>query len=187
MNNKYCLCYMEDNSHNIIENPDAIEEEGEPTETMKNEYIDKLTLELLINKTHYHKYLSKSDPKKYDEYKEYKAKLRKYAVDIIDITSQLIEDPKKMYSNDIEESFHSYVKSIIKYFEIKEIQDANTQSEYNNEDDVIFTKFDNDRNHADKSDENADHMKSYWGKEKVIKKPSSYVHYDMNIFRKKNI
>jgi hypothetical protein len=95
-----------------------------------------------------------------------------------------------MYSNDIEESFHSYVKSIIKYFEIKEIQDANTQSEYNNEDEVIFTKFDNDRNHADKSDksdENADHMKSYWGKEKVIKKPSSYVHYDMNIFRKKNI
>ena len=106
---------MEDNSHNIIENPDMVDGEREPA---KNEYIDKLTLELLINKTHYHKYLSKSDPKKYDEYKEYKAKLRKYAIDIIDITSQLIEDPKKMYSNDIEDSFNSYVKSIIKYFEI---------------------------------------------------------------------
>ena len=176
---------MEDNSHNIIENPDAMEGEGEgePTETIKNEYIDKLTLELLINKTHYNKYLSKSDPKKYDEYKEYKAKLRKYAIDIIDITSQLIEDPKKMYSNDIEESFHAYVKSIIKYFEIKEIQDANTHSEYNNEDEVIFTKFDNGTN---QSDENTDQMKSYWGKEKVVKKPSSFVHYDMNLFRKKN-
>ena len=172
---------MEDNSHNIIENPDAITEEH--NETTKNEYIDKLTLELLINKTHYHKYLSKSDPKKYDEYKEYKTKLRKYAVDIIDITSQLIEDPKKMYSNDIEESFNSYVKSIIKYFEIKEIQDANTKSEYNNEDEVIFTKFDNGTN---QTDENNDNMKSYWGKEKVVKKPSSYVHYDMNLFRKKN-
>ena len=174
---------MEDNSDNIIENPDTIDGETETNDTPKNEYIDKLTLELLINKTHYHKYLSKSDPKKYDEYKEYKAKLRKYGVDIIDITSQLIEDPKKMYSNDIEESFHSYVKSIIKYFEIKEIQDSNTQSEYNNVDEVIFTKFDNENN---QSDENSDQMKSYWGKEKVVKKPSSYVHYDMNMFRKKN-
>lgn len=174
---------MEDNSHNIIENLHALEGETATNDTSKNEYIDKLTLELLINKTHYHKYLSKSDPKKYDEYKEYKAKLRKYGVDIIDITSQLIEDPKKMYSNDIEESFHSYVKSIIKYFEIKEIQDANTQSEYNNEDEVIFTKFDNENN---QSDEKSDQMKSYWGKEKVVKKPSSYIHYDMNMFRKKN-
>lgn len=174
---------MEDNSHNIIENLHALEGETATNDTSKNEYIDKLTLELLINKTHYHKYLSKSDPKKYDEYKEYKAKLRKYAIDIMDITSQLIEDPKKMYSNDIEESFHSYVKSIIKYFEIKEIQDANTQSEYNNEDEVIFTKFDNENN---QSDEKSDQMKSYWGKEKVVKKPSSYIHYDMNMFRKKN-
>jgi hypothetical protein len=173
---------MEENSDNIIENPSTMEGGGE-TEPAKNEYIDKLTLELLINKTHYHKYLSKSNPKKYDEYKEYKAKLRKYAIDIIDITSQLIEDPKKMYSNDIEDSFNSYVKSIIKYFEIKEIQDANTKSEYNNDDEVIFTKFDNGTN---QSDENNDNMKSYWGKEKVVKKPSSYVHYDMNLFRKKN-
>jgi hypothetical protein len=177
---------MEDNSHNIIENPDTMEGQVEPVETVKNEYIDKLTLELLINKTHYNKYLSKSDPKKYDEYKEYKSKLRKYAVDIIDITSQLIEDPKKMYSNDIEESFNSYVKSIVKYFEIKEIQEANTQSEYNNDDEVIFTKFDNNNNESDNTYENSDHMKSYWGKEKVVKKPSSYVHYDMNLFRKKN-
>lgn len=177
---------MEDNSHNIIENPCTIEGEGEPNKTNKNEYIDKLTMELLINKTHYHKYLSKSDPKKYDEYKEYKAKLRKYAIDIIDVTSQLIEDPKKMYSNDIEESFHAYVKSIIKYFEIKEIQDTNTHCEYNNEDDVIFTKFDNDNKEPDQSYEKNDTMKSFWGKEKVVKKPSGYVHYDMNIFRKKD-
>lgn len=173
---------MEDNSNNIIENPDTITRE--PTETTKNEYIDKLTLELLINKTHYHKYLSKSDPKKYDEYKEYKAKLRKYGVDIIDITSQLIEDPKKMYSTDIEETFNSYMKSIIKYFEIKEIQDSNKQSEYNNEDDVIFTKFDNN---TETNDNNTnDTVKSYWGKERVVKKSSNYIHYDMNMFRKKN-
>jgi hypothetical protein len=182
---------MEDNSHNIMENLDKTKGEKEvdatePPKNENNEYIDKLTLELLINKTHYHKYLSKSDPKKYDEYKEYKAKLRKYAVDIIDITSQLIEDPKKMYSNDIEESFHAYVKSIIKYFEIKEFQYTNTHSEYNNEDEVIFTNFDNDQRDSNQSDENTHQMKSYWGKEKVVKKPSSYVHYDMNLFRKKH-
>ena len=37
--------------------------------------IDKLTLELLINKQHYSKCLSKTDPKKYDEFKGVNPKL----------------------------------------------------------------------------------------------------------------
>ena len=51
----------------------------------KNEYIDKLTMELLLNKNHYSKYLAKTDPKKHDQFQEYKSKLRKYSVEIMDI------------------------------------------------------------------------------------------------------
>jgi hypothetical protein len=161
--------------------------------------IDKLTLELLINKQHYSKYLSKTDPKKHDEYKEYKSKLRKYSVDIVDITSQLIENPKTMFSSEIEETFDAYVKSIFKYFEMKELEKTN---EYNNtyineDEDVMFGNCDslllkkqddnqeNQENNEEKSQEQSPMMKSFWGKEKVIKKNSILPHYDMNMFQRK--
>jgi hypothetical protein len=161
--------------------------------------IDKLTLELLINKQHYSKYLSKTDPKKHDEYKEYKSKLRKYSVDIVDITSQLIENPKTMFSSEIEETFDAYVKSIFKYFEMKELEKANEyNNDYKNEDeDVMFGNCDslllkkqddnqeNQENNEEESQEQSPMMKSFWGKEKVIKKNSILPHYDMNMFQRK--
>ena len=166
--------------------------------------IDKLTLELLINKQHYSKYLSKTDPKKHDEYKEYKSKLRKYSVDIVDITSQLIDNPKTMFSAEIEETFDAYVKSIFKYFEIKELEKSNEYNYDNNkneDEDVLFGNCDNNllqnagqRQERAQETENEEHseeqegspmMKSFWGKEKVIKKSSTIPYYDMNMFHKK--
>jgi len=163
--------------------------------------IDKLTIELLINKQHYSKYLSKTDPKKHDEYKTYKSKLRKYSVDIIDITSQLIENPKTMFSTEIEETFDAYVKSIFKHFEIKELEQAN---EYNNDyyknddEDVMFGNCDNllqkkeetgDQENAETNDtesnEQSPMMKSFWSKDKVIKINSVIPHYDMNMFQRR--
>jgi hypothetical protein len=166
--------------------------------------IDKLTLELLINKQHYSKYLSKTDPKKHDEYKEYKSKLRKYSVDIVDITSQLIENPKKMFSAEIEESFSCYIKSIFKHFELKELEKSNEYNHngYKNEDDddVLFGNCDNlmkgqqqseednaeNEHHTEEERDSSPVMKSFWGKETVIKKNSVIPYYDMNMFHKKS-
>jgi molecular chaperone DnaK (HSP70) len=71
------------------------EEPNEPIDEMipkgkTNEEIDKLTLELLLNKNHYSKYLQHTDTKKYDEFKTFKSKLKKHSIDIVDITSELI-------------------------------------------------------------------------------------------------
>ena len=163
--------------------------------------IDKLTLELLINKQHYSKYLSKTDPKKHDEYKTYKSKLRKYSVDIIDITSQLIENPKTLFSTEIEETFDAYVKSIFKHFEMKELEKANEYNNdyYKNEDeDVMFGNCDNllqkkeeteyqenAETNDTESNEQSPMMKSFWSKDKVIKKNSVLLHYDMNMFQRR--
>jgi adenylosuccinate lyase len=46
------------------------------TEIMSN--IDKLTLELLINKTQYSKYIKKTNPKKFLEQQNYLGKIAKY-------------------------------------------------------------------------------------------------------------
>jgi hypothetical protein len=132
-------------------------------EVPKNEYIDKLTMELLLNKNHYAKYLANTDPKKHDEYKTFKSNLRKHSVDIIDITSQMLENPKVALSADIEESFDAYVKSLLRHFELKEIE--NPIKEETQDEDVLFGEIDEPKP-----------SHSFWGKERVVKSQVSSAH-----------
>jgi hypothetical protein len=143
-----------DDSEPLLENPN---------DGPKNEYIDKLTMELLLNKNHYSKYLAKTDPKKHDQYQEYKSKLRKYSVEIIDITSQLIENPKSAPSLDIDDSFNTYVKSILRHFELKELE--NPQDKKDEDEDMLFGEMNTEPLVPKPS-------KSFWGKERVVKKSS---------------
>ena len=171
-----------------MENNDLIDIDHEENENTKdyenpdqplpknNAEIDKLTLELLLNKNHYSKYLSKNDPKKYDEFREFKAKLRKYSIDIVDITSQLIENPKKPFSTDIEDSFLTYVKSIFRHLELKKMENSSSHNE--DDDDVLFGNFDKP------DDESTPMIKSFWGKTQVVKKQSDFANFDMRMFGK---
>lgn len=136
-------------------------EEQHQHQKQQNEYIDKITLELLLNKNHYSKYLAKTDPKRYDEFKDYKSKLRKYSIDIVDITSQLIEHPKTQYSKEIEETFEIYTKSIFKYYEMKDLENANEYNKKEVDDDIMFDKVET----VTPSIQN-----SFWSRERVIKK-----------------
>lgn len=169
-----------------MENSDSIDSENEIIEDnqehlpINNAEIDKLTLELLLNKNHYSKYLSKNDPKKYDEFREFKSKLRKYSIDIVDITSQLIENPKKPFSSDIEDSFLTYVKSIFRHLELKKIE--NSGSHNDDDDDVLFGNFDKPDETND--DESTPMIKSFWGKTQVVKKQSDFANFDIRMFGK---
>ena len=104
----------------------------------KNEYIDKLTLELFMNKTNYNKYLAKKDPGQYDKLKDYKMKLQKYMVDIVDITRQLIDNPQDPPNTEIGEEFADYSKSIIKYLEMKELETPKTLYKKEEDDETMF-------------------------------------------------
>ena len=132
------------------------------SEPAKNEYLDKLTMELFLNKSHYAKYLAKTDPKKHDEYRTFTNKLKKYAVDIVDITSSLIENPKQAPTLDIEESFDVFVKSIIRHIEMKEIENPPDHEEERDED-TLFGQMDEQEDVAP--------SQSFWSKERVVKKP----------------
>jgi len=57
--------------------------------------IDKLTLELLINKNQYKKYLSKTDPEKFKTNQEHLEKINKYRGKIMTMFSQLLDNPDK--------------------------------------------------------------------------------------------
>jgi hypothetical protein len=88
-----------------------------------NEYIDKLTLEMFMNKSHYYKYLSKTDPAKFEKRAKHRAALRRYAIDIVDITSKMIENPDDAPTTEVAEAFDDYVKTLMKYLEMRRDED----------------------------------------------------------------
>lgn len=111
-----------------------------------NEFIDNITLELLMNKGQYNKYISKKHPEKYEKVKELQEKIYKYKYDIIDLTKELLENPEKEITNEVNDIFEAYAKKLIHYFEMKELETGNlyTPRPYNNddEDDMMFEKID---------------------------------------------
>ena len=110
-------------------------DESEDPKPSQNPSIDKLTMELLLNKTHYAKYLSKTDPQKHSEYQEFLGKLSTYREDILTMTETLLVNPKKMYTNEVGQAFDNYVQTLIKYLEIEEM---NKEAD-NDDPDTLFS------------------------------------------------
>jgi hypothetical protein len=152
------------------------------------ENIDKMTLELLMNKSKYNKYIAKTDPKKYDEQQQECAKIQKYAERIANLTEELLNNPYKPIQNDINDSFMNYVKTCIYHFEIKDYEKRHEKDSYEKDDvdeeSVLFGEMDNDANNTD-SEYNNQHQKttsSYWGKS--IKKMNAAMTMDAYVYSK---
>ena len=114
-------------------------------ETHTNDFIDNITLELLMNKSQYNKYVSQKDPEKYVKMKQHVDKMMKYKYDIIDLTKELLDDPDKQITLEINEIFEAYVKTMVNYFEMKEMESGNlfTPRPYSQDnDDMMFEKID---------------------------------------------
>jgi len=151
---------------------------------MQNQEIDKLTLELLTNKSQYKKYLSKADPEKYKSNQEHLEKISKYRGKILSVFSQLLEDPDKQITTSLNEGFDHFVKSCICHFEIKEFEQyANHfEKEEEEEDEIMFGNCD-ERDELIESD--TPKSKSFWGKS-IIKKGQTPlpIGYTMDMFVK---
>jgi len=157
-----------------------------------NNYLDKITLEMFMNKSNYNKYLSKSDPKKYEEIQAYKKKMRGYSIDIIDITSHLVENETEKYNTEINEAFETYVKTVIKYLDMKKIEKSN---KYNHSYDNGENEDDNGENEEEdvmfdpnKMEGNVAMLQpkqkpTFWSKGTISN--SKIASYDMGLFGKK--
>lgn len=161
------------NNENISDYEEEVEEEGEGKEVSKplvtksvkednrnyitpptNTMIDKLTLEIMGNKNKYKKYLSKTDPHKYQEMQEYTMKLKRYETDILRIIQDYIHSPNKQITTDLDEAFEHFAKSCIKYLEMKEFEKYGETNDKS--DDIMFP-------YTNKIDKQSFHS-SYWGK-----------------------
>jgi len=131
-----------------------------------NEFVDKVTLELLMNKNHYNRYISQTDPKKHQEQLAHMEKIKKYKNMILEITEEFLDNPYKQVTTEVNEAFDSYVRTLIRHYEYNQIEHENSNS---NEEDVLFGTMDGTETY--KSSVN----RSFWGKNKVVKKNSATV------------
>jgi hypothetical protein len=98
--------------------------------------VDKITLELLLNKGTYQKYLSKTDPEKHQYYQEFLKNIEKFRTNILEMTEELLENPKLQYTNEISETFDAYIHALIKYLEIE----AESEKHAGDNDDILFPR-----------------------------------------------
>ena len=102
--------------------------------------IDQLTLDFLMNKNQYKKYVAKNDPTKHIENEKHLQKILKYKNRISNITSDLLDNPETMITLDVGQSFDRYVRTLIRYFETKDLEKYDNDALFDDIDDV-----DNDR------------------------------------------
>lgn len=114
---------------------------------LPNPDIDKLTLELFMNKGMYNKYIQKTDPKAHEEKQIYITKLLKYRRNILELTETLLNDPDTLITTDVNSVFNDYTKELIKYFDMKSMEGMRTKNYGSNEeqgedDDILFSNMD---------------------------------------------
>jgi hypothetical protein len=160
------------------------------------ESLDKITLELLINKNQYNKYLVKEDPKKYELHKKYLESIKKYKYKILNITKKFIEDPEFSLNLEMNEMFSIFFKTFIRYFDMQEVE---IQNFYNidtkkEDEDIMFGKIDEVENESEseecdeKSDEECDEKSDDQKKKNDFKLDEALMfNKTMNSFWGKNI
>jgi hypothetical protein len=134
-------------------------EEGDEPKPVTNEFVDKVTLELLMNKNHYNRYISQNDPKKHQEHLEHLKKINKYRDRIVSVTKNFLDNENHQVTTEVNEAFDYYVRALIRHFECKEM-DAPEEFNSEKDEDMLFGTI----------TEDVSPSRSFWGKNKVVKK-----------------
>lgn len=100
--------------------------------------IDKLTLEYLMNKNTYNRYIEKTDPSKYKEEQEFREKINKYKSKIISLTVKYLDNRDFQVNHELDEMMHEYEKTFIKYFEMKDLE---MEYDGDSDGDTMFTNM----------------------------------------------
>tara|TARA_B100000035_G_C21035556_1_gene570718 strand:- start:729 stop:1133 length:405 start_codon:yes stop_codon:yes gene_type:complete len=105
--------------------------------------FDKLSMELLMNKSQYQKYLSQTDPTKHEEHQRFLKSIKKHKREILKLTNQFLDDPDTDFNLSINEMFSNYAKSLIQYIEMKQLDEKTNGGCYDSDiesdpDDTLF-------------------------------------------------
>lgn len=151
--------------------------------TIKSSNIDQLTLELFMNKKNYKKYIEKTDPRKHAEIQSHHLDLQRYRGSIISMTDDLLENPNLQITTEISDIFEAYTKAIIRHLKNKNLEEQIEKEENmgkSYDSDVMFGEMDEQMDN-----DTQETMNSFWGAERVVKKPStkkSFFQKDISTF-----
>jgi hypothetical protein len=149
---------------------DIMEEENvDEQKPPSNEFIDKITLEMLMNKNHYNRYISHTDPKKHQEHLDHVSKIKKYRNWILNTTTEFLDNPDNQVTTEVNDAFDFYVRTLMRHFEYKKMENEVTNKGQCGDEDILFGNMDNEEPEIE-----SPIMKSFWGKHKVEKKGSSF-------------
>jgi sugar-specific transcriptional regulator TrmB len=143
-----------------------------PVTMTTNESIDKMTLELLMNKTQYQKYVSKTNPKRFSEMEKYHNSIVMHKHQIMNLTEIFLNEPDKQITNDVNEAFEYYAKTLIQYFQMKLLEE---EEEYTDYSDTLFVGMDDDKEKGQVEARNGVRptTTSFWSKERVVRSDAS--------------
>jgi len=155
--------------------------------------VDKLTLELMMNKTHYQKYLSKTDPVRYQENQEHICKIRKYRHRILELTTELLDNymdsrPVDKHNTEVNSACDEYIRTCMQYFEMRDLEIQGDSRSGAVDDDVLFDENKMNEPLADTNDIETEDLpsnnksSSFWGKS--VKRENKPTAYTMDMYMK---
>lgn len=158
-----------------IENTNIENTNEDNTESQEtNEYVDKLTLELFMNKNNYKKYVLEYNPELNNKLREHYDSIRKYKTRILNLTRELLDDPSLQITTDVNESFNDYVRSLMSHFKMKDIEN---QDSFEKDPDMLFGNIENNDHCQDNEDTELQETSpetvtqhNFWGGLHVFKK-----------------
>ena len=129
------------------------------------DYVNDITLNLLMNKSKHQKYIFKSNPEEYNREQLHRKMLRSYKCKILDITRKLIEEDV-VISTDVNEGFDNYTKLLLRYLKMKEFE-KNEELGFV-EEDVLFGTMDESSDENERTQSSVplgqqSDMFSFWG------------------------
>ena len=143
--------------------------------------IDKLTLELLMNRSLWSKTMEHNDPYKIEEQNIFKQKLKRYKIRILQMLTKYLENPELNINTEMDEIFEVYAKENIKYFEMNDLaierfytDEGECEGECEDKDDIEYEENNSTVCQEDDSVQQAAIGFSCWSNDKVKKLPTKY-------------
>ena len=97
---------------------------GEEENEIRMGELDRMTMELLLNKTHYAKYLAKTDYQKYEEFQQFRANMTLHRESILDVTAQLIANPKSpQFTEEMTTAFQTFAHTVLRFIELSSVKE----------------------------------------------------------------
>lgn len=133
----------------LHENIDKVEDEDLNTNEVKSkqQQIDKMTLELLVNKRQYRKYLEKHNSVEYEQKQDNYMRFCKYKKEIGVLLRDLLNDysvsgnSMNLGNTEIQEIFDAFIQKSTYFFETKEhdtLSDVGIGNDFDNKSDTLF-------------------------------------------------